>query len=172
MRLVDRLDGGLDIRVGGEQNAPRQRVYLARSGEHFASQHAGHALIADYHGQRIPAAFQFVGGRQRLLSRWRAHDRVVLPVPRAEVAAHGGEYLRIVVHNQEDRLVHNCPPLPSNPASGRATRNSVRPGCDSTVISPSLWRTRRRTMSRPRPVPWPTGLVVKNGSKIRSRMWA
>jgi hypothetical protein len=52
-------------------------------------------------------------------------------------------------------------------SSLKLTRNSVRPGRDSTSISPSLrWRS-RRTMSRPSPVPCPTGFVVKNGSKIR-----
>ena len=172
MRLVDGLHRCFDVRVGREQDAPRQRVHLARFGEHFAPQHAGHALIADQHGQRIAAALQFAGGGQRLLSRRRAHHRVVLPVPGAEIATHSGEHLRIVVHDEQDGLVHRVPPAPSISASGRATRNSVRPGSDSTEISPSLWRTRRRTMSRPRPVPCPTGLVVKNGSKMRSRICA
>ena len=63
-------------------------------------------------------------------------------------------------------------PAPSASASGRETRNSVRPGADSTSISASLWMTRRRTISRPRPVPLPTGLVVKNGSNRRSRISA
>ena len=58
---------------------------------------------------------------------------------------------------------------PSVSAIGRETRNSVRPGRDSTSISASLWLTRRRTMSRPRPVPFPTGLVVKNGSNRCAR---
>ena len=69
MRLVDGPDGRCDVRVGREQDAPRQRVHLARSGEHFVPQHARHALVADYHCQRIPAGFQFAGGPQRLLPR-------------------------------------------------------------------------------------------------------
>src|SRR4029078_383846 len=53
--------------------------------------------------------------------------------------------------------------------AGRVTRNSVRPppGRESTAMSPSCQRTMRRAMSRPRPVPWPIGFVVKNGSKMR-----
>src|SRR5262245_21960222 len=56
-------------------------------------------------------------------------------------------------------------------ARGRITRNSVWPGLESTSISPWCSVTRRRAMSRPSPVPPPTGLVVKNGSKIRSCIW-
>ena len=52
----------------------------------------------------------------------------------------------------------------SGPVAG--TRITVRPGADSTEISPWWWSVMiRREMSRPSPVPWPTGLVVKNGSK-------
>jgi len=41
---------------------------------------------------------------------------------------------------------------------------------ESTVISPP-WRptTMRREMSSPSPVPWPTSLVVKNGSNTCGR---
>src|SRR3954452_7174534 len=53
---------------------------------------------------------------------------------------------------------------------GRRTVNAVAPGRDSTRSEPS-WRsaTIRRAVASPRPVPWPTSLVVKNGSKSRSR---
>ena len=42
-------------------------------------------------------------------------------------------------------------------------------GPDSTVMSPPWLRTMPWAMPRPSPVPSPTGLVVKKGSKIRSR---
>ena len=43
----------------------------------------------------------------------------------------------------------------------------VSPGVESIRISPPCPAMMRRTMSRPRPVPSPTPLVVKNGSKTR-----
>ena len=47
----------------------------------------------------------------------------------------------------------------------------MSPGTDSTVRSPwCFFTTMRQDMSSPSPVPSPTGLVVKNGSKIRSRI--
>ena len=52
---------------------------------------------------------------------------------------------------------------------GRRTWNRVSPGRDSTRRSPwCLLTTMRHEMSSPRPVPSPTSLVVKNGSKIRA----
>src|SRR3954447_9243778 len=61
----------------------------------------------------------------------------------------------------------HCSPR-SGSCTGRITRNRVSPGRDSTLMSPwCLFTTIRQEMSRPRPVPSPTALVVKNGSKIR-----
>ena len=39
------------------------------------------------------------------------------------------------------------------------------PGVDSTQMTPPLWLTMPYTVASPRPVPSPTALVVKNGSK-------
>ncbi len=39
----------------------------------------------------------------------------------------------------------------------------------STVTSPPDCLAKPNTWLRPRPVPWPTPFVVKNGSKMRSR---
>ena len=51
---------------------------------------------------------------------------------------------------------------------GRRTTKRVSPGVDSTETSPWCASTTiLRTMSSPSPVPLPTSLVVKNGSKIR-----
>ena len=59
--------------------------------------------------------------------------------------------------------------LPS-PLDGKSTRNVVpTPGADSDVDTrPPQVCTRCQTVARPRPVPRPTSLVVKNGSKMRS----
>src|SRR6185503_11071967 len=50
---------------------------------------------------------------------------------------------------------------------GNRTWKHVSPGLDSKRTLPRCLRTMRATLSRPRPVPSPTGLVVKNGSKMR-----
>ena len=54
-------------------------------------------------------------------------------------------------------------------AAGSSTRNvAPRPGVDCTCTSPPLCLAMPYTVDRPRPVPWPNALVVKNGSKMRS----
>src|SRR4030095_9196598 len=103
--------------------------------------------------ERIAAALQLARRFQRLLSGSGAQRGVVLPVTATKVATDGGKNLRIIVNGQDDGLVHSLAPEPSATTAGRATRNSVRPGRDSTLISPSLWRIRRLTMSSPRPMP-------------------
>ena len=62
----------------------------------------------------------------------------VLAVPGAQVAPHRREDLWIVVHDEKDGLVHAAAFGALGSAIGSVTRNSVRPGCDSTEISPSL----------------------------------
>jgi len=46
------------------------------------------------------------------------------------------------------------------------------PGLLCTATLPSWLRITPCTTARPRPVPWPTGLVVKKGSKMRSSVAA
>ena len=53
--------------------------------------------------------------------------------------------------------------------AGRCTVKVVpRPGALSTSIQPPAPDTKPYTMGRPRPVPFPGALVVKNGSKMRA----
>ena len=50
-------------------------------------------------------------------------------------------------------------------ARGRYRSNRVpRPGADSHSTHPLCCLTMPWTIGSPSPVPWPTGLVVKNGS--------
>jgi len=49
------------------------------------------------------------------------------------------------------------------PSIGSLTSNRVRPGWLSTLILPPCFSTMRAEIDRPRPVPSPFALVVKNG---------
>ena len=60
---------------------------------------------------------------------------------------------------------HVYAPFP-RPATGMRTWNLVSPGVELNVTVPFSFRTIRRTVSSPSPVPYPTGFVVKNCSKI------
>jgi hypothetical protein len=69
VRDVDRLDRRVDVRVGGQQHATSQRIGVAGLREHVGPLQARHPLIADHHGQCVPAGFQLLDRRQRLLAR-------------------------------------------------------------------------------------------------------
>src|SRR4051794_10484959 len=89
-------------------------------------------------------------------------------------AAARGEAVLAAVHGvgqlaQEDVVEVGAGGHGGHSLMGSQTWNVVAPGADSTRMAPS-WRstTMRRAVSSPRPVPAPTPLVVKNGSKTRS----
>ena len=56
---------------------------------------------------------------------------------------------------------------PEPPGAGSRTSCRGR-AADSTKMWPPLCLTMPYVVARPSPVPWPTGFVVKNGSKIRA----
>ena len=173
MRVVDGLDGRVDVRVGREQHAARQRIDLARLREHLGALHARHPLIADHDRQRVAARLQLADRGERLFARRRADDGVGLPIP---ASADRGAPPRAPADRRRRPGVRACSrrSLGSVGLGERQARRETPcgPERDSTSISASLWMTSRRTMSRPRPVPFPTGLVVKNGSNMRSRISA
>ena len=64
-----------------------------------------------------------------------------------------------------ERVPNGCPKR--GQSVGSSTWKRVSPGCDSRRSSPWSRTTMRCAMSSPRPVPWPTGFVVKKASKTR-----
>jgi hypothetical protein len=140
VRDVDRLDRRVDVRVRRQEHAPGQRIGLPRLRQQLRAVHPRHALVADDDRERVAARLELADGCERLLARGRAHDRVRLAIAGAQVAADRGEHLRIVVDDEEDRLVHGFgfTDSLSRSAIGSVTRNSVRPGSESTSISASL----------------------------------
>ncbi len=167
------LMAAVDVRVRRQQHATRQRVHLARLREHLGPLHARHPLVADQDGQRVASRLQLTDGGERLFTRRRADDRIGLAIARAEIAAHRREHLRVVVDDEDDGFVHDV--AAGAPASAMRQRHAELASVRAPTRSRSRRRcgaTSRRTMSRPRPVPLPTGLVVKKGSKMRSRISA
>ena len=77
----------------------------------------------------------------------------------------------IALLNDEDphAISRTGPVAGGGSAAGRYRSNRVpRPTADSHSTHPSNCWAVWYTIGKPSPVPWPTGLVVKNGSKIRA----
>ena len=109
-----------------------------------------------------------------------AGDRLVIEV--LERADGRGAHARIVLDQQDARAGHGrlgfaaASPgaaagsaRPPRCAADRATRSCPCRASLSMPTSPPDWWAKPKIWLRPRPVPLPTGLVVKNGSKARSR---
>src|SRR6478735_6143031 len=93
------------------------------------------------------------------------------PAPQvvAELLAEQHLHVGLVVHD-EDGDTH-VDLSASTAARGKVTMNSANwPGSVATSIVPACcFATMSKERDSPRPVPSPAGLVVKNGSKIRTR---
>src|SRR4029077_7555943 len=87
-----------------------------------------------------------------------------------EVGQEGADVGLVVDDQQFVPLLHGLSAACAPPVSGTHTLMVVPfPGSLATVMTPPWASTMRRASGRPRPVPCPTGLVVKKGSKIRGR---
>ena len=146
-------------------------MQLAQLAQKLRAGHVRHALIDQEQRDRRAAALQLARGVERLRRRLRGDDPVVLTVALPQIALDRAQHFVIVVDGQDDGLGHQARDLSRltrwSGDAGSVTQNSVPPGPVCTSIAPWCRWTMRRAMSRPRPVPWPTSLVVKNGSKMR-----
>src|SRR5262249_912999 len=99
------------------------------------------SLIAEHHGQGVAATLELPSCVERLLAGGRAQNAVAVAVPGAKIAAHGRQDLRVIIDDEDRGFVQRGPPsqpASAGTASGSSTRNSVLPGTDSKLISPSL----------------------------------
>src|SRR5262249_54377806 len=169
---VDRRDDRLDVGVAGQDDAVGIRPELHRAMEEIDAVHLRHALVGDdprrivrleeleptppaLGGQHLELVAVVVGeGAEDVGLVVDDHHRV-LPV----VDLHASPY------RVPPTALSSCAPAA---APGSTTRNVVPPpGTLSTSSCPPWAETTLWLMARPSPVPAPTSLVVKNGSKRR-----
>jgi hypothetical protein len=101
---VDRLDGGVGVRVRGEQGPPRVREQVHRLLEELEPGHVGHAMVRQHHGHEVTAQLELPQRLQRLRTGLRPHHPVGLAVLAAEVPGDGARHAGIVVDRQQDGL--------------------------------------------------------------------
>src|SRR5450631_3766642 len=160
--------------------------------EQLDALHTGHDLIGDHHRDLLAVLLQIFDELERLAGVLGDGDVALVAEAGGELLAQGREDPLLVVdadnvlandgtrRGQARSLLESdhdgqAPTAASftgsgagaGPSTGRRTSNRVRPGLLSTRIVPPCFSTMRAQMLRPRPVPSPFALVVKNGSKIR-----
>ena len=101
---VDRLDGGVGVRIRGEQRPPRVREQIHRLLEELEAGHLRHAMVREQHRDRIATQLQLAQRLQRLGARLRPYHAVDLAVLAAQIPSDGARHARVVVDGQQDRL--------------------------------------------------------------------
>src|SRR5256884_4004504 len=170
---VDRL---LDEVVGAAAQGANREVFLA--------------VACDHEGGRAGPAPQDLGQERETVHPGHpdiGDDRVVVPGadPVERRRRRVGRIYRDPIHSEPERLgkrlqqsrvvvddenVQRCHGAEGSlsAAKGNWMRNvAPSPGVLTTEIAPPCSLTIPYVMDKPRPVPFPTSLVVKNGSKIR-----
>src|SRR5262249_48947385 len=170
---VDGLHDGIHVGVPGQDDAHGVWPERHRALEELRATHRRHPLVGDDHGrvvdgEQLEAPCAALGG----------DDLEVVAVVEVERA----EDVRLVVDHQDRKAtvvgrharLYRLPlaALSREAASpsGRMIRKVVPvPGALSASMRPPCAVTTPWLMARPRPVPCPTSLVVKKGSKTRRR---
>src|SRR3990170_2772787 len=155
--LTHGFDGGLEAAEGGHQDHARPGLDPLGLAEHRQSVHLVHDQVGEDHRE--------LSRLQGPARRGTARDRGDRPPVALQVLLEEPQHLRIVLDDEDLRL-HAWPP---SARGSHTTKVHPAPARLSTRISPPWARTMSRQMARPRPVPWPGGLGVKNGSNTRGR---
>jgi hypothetical protein len=156
--LVDRLDRGAGVGVGGEQDALGVRGELARLDEVLGPREAGHALIGDQQRNLVAARDQLADDLQRLLPRGCAQDAEALAELAAQVTGHRGEDRGFVVDGDDGRSTgafrsvgRHLPPsfsCPSRPEGGTDWHRRVGRAGGADYAPAGAVASRRATSAR------------------------
>ena len=132
--LVDGLDRGAGVGVGGEQHALGVGGDLARLDEVLGAREPGHPLVGDQQRDLVAAGDELLDDLEGLLAGGRAQHAVALAELAAQVAGHGGEDGGLVVDGDDRGSAGAfrgvCGHLlgsfscPSTPAAGRAWKDA------------------------------------------------
>ena len=101
--LVDRPDGGLGVRVGGEEHALGQWSHLQGAGQELDAGHPRHALVGDQERHGLAPADDLLDQADPRLARVGQQDAVARAVPVPQVALDRPADRRVVVDGQDER---------------------------------------------------------------------
>ena len=114
IHLVDSLNSGFGVRVGGQQHPLRIGKQRPCSSKELCALHVWHALVGEEECDRVSPAFELLGRFEGLRPRRGTDDPVVGRVFSSKVSPHCREDLRVVVDGQNRRLRH-CSLYPPGP---------------------------------------------------------
>lgn len=151
---VDRVDGGIGVRVRGQEHPPRSWVDADGLFQELDAVHLRHPVVREDHGDQIPPQLQLPQGLDGGLPGLGPHDPVVAPVPAPQIPRDGPRHPGVVIHRQNDGpscvggLRHDPPPCDVRAVRAARTGPLIvssiarprsparRPGRSSSAITP------------------------------------
>src|SRR6266478_5202255 len=157
----ERGDRRLDAPKGGDHDHGHIR---ARRDDALAELEAAHARHVEVGHDRVELRRD-----ERFQRRRRRRARLHLEAELAQVGDEHVAHARIVVDDEDTPLHEATSAVPGSAEARKIATRVPRPGSLSTSIQPPWSVTMPCATESPRPVPSPTSLVVKNGSKMCGR---
>ena len=104
---VDGVNGGVGVRVGGQQRPPRARVQVHRPLEELDPVHLRHPVVGQDHRDLVAAQPHLPQRLQRRVAGLGPDDPVLLPVLAAQIPRHRAGDARVIVdcHDRRTRRV-------------------------------------------------------------------
>ncbi len=103
---VDRLDGGVGVRVSGEQRTTGPREQVHRALQELDTVHPRHPVVREDRGHRLAAQLQLLERVERLTTGTGPQDPVLLAVAATQVTRHRPGNARVVIDGEQDRFDH------------------------------------------------------------------
>ncbi len=142
---VDRLDRGVGVGVGGEQDPARERHQIHRLLQELDAVHLGHPVVGEQQRHLVAAQLHLTDRLQRLGTGVGPHDPVRLPVLPAQVPGHRPGHGRIVINRQYRRfrhtpIQHRRPAFPNGhaPRTGAPGLGCIVPSSDAHTVCGSI----------------------------------
>src|SRR5258706_8856311 len=107
VRVIDRADRGVDIRVSGEQRPLRMRIHFDCLLQKLHARHPWHSLIDEKKSNRFVAELQLFGRFERGDAGIGGDHSVAVAIVMAQVSLDGAQHVRVVVHGPDDGFDHN-----------------------------------------------------------------
>ena len=99
-------DGGVGVRVGGEQGALGLREQLHRLSQHLQARHLRHALVGEHEGDAVAARLQLLQQIHRAGAGVGTQDAIVFAILAAEIALYRPQDFGFIVHRDNRRRCH------------------------------------------------------------------
>src|SRR6516225_4740965 len=103
---IDGFDGGIGVRVSGQQSALGGGKDVGRLREEADAIEFGHALIGEKESDRVVTGFKVIEHVDSFVGRPSSEDAETVRIAASQVAFDGLKHVGIVVNREQNRFWH------------------------------------------------------------------